>query len=1091
MKYLILIFFIANFFIAMAKSGPEVVLTTGHNSQIDVMTVSADNKYLASAGNNKIIKIWDIASNREFRTISGMDGRVEQLAFSSNNISLVGTTGHGELIIWDVITGEIKFQTKCNSGFKGLSFYNKGTELLFLNENLNLSSLNLKTKVETILSKELSAISMVVDKVNNIAYVMGLKGEMVYFDLKSKLAIKSINVFDKVNFSYTTAKISKNGRYIVNTYSDNKIRVFDTKLEKFIYQSPKYKTKIMAFEMDAINPVIYFSIHTGEVIFFNYLKKEKIHSYKDNSFITSCITTYPEGSVLLVANYNVIRFINIDSKKEFKKFEPKINKVVNMAYDQQGNFLAVASDKINIQIWNLRQNKIVHTLDGFFPCEFSPDGKELITMAYSTNMAVWDVESWEMKEELSTESELIQEIAFSSDGKYVAGSGYQNTIKIWDRVSGKLIKKLKGHTAGILALDFHPTRPILASGSHDETVRIWDFIKEKELQQFTDQTVVVSGVKFSPDGLRLASSAWDKTIFIRKTSDWTIEHILKGHTNSIIGLDYNKNGSVIVSYAGNNSVSKADNSLMFWDTKTGNQIAKVQDHESGITKAFFDLDADYTFSSSDDGTIKITNYKKKKTIATFIAIGKTEFMIYTPENYYMASRNALDGIAFRINGELVPFEQFDIYLNRPDIVAKEIGKTSVNLINAYNYLYKKRLRKYDLDEGNINLDYHVPSLINESPVPLITASESIKITVKCWDDIYNLNQINIYVNGTPIYGESGFRIKEDIKSYRKTLEIPLLDGKNKIQISCLNSNGAESHMESFEVVKEKGDSKNNLYIVTIGVSNYKDDRFNLKYPTKDAKDMIDKLSQSKELYANVIPKILLDEEVTLENFIGLEKFFENCNHNDLAIIFIAGHGVLDANFDYFFGTHDIDFNEPSKRGLAYDRIHELLNKIKPYRKLLIMDTCHSGELDKEEIEEGPDPEVDDGDVKFRGGTVNIIQKNGFGSENTVELTKDLFSDTRKGSGAIVISSAGGAEYAMESDKWHNGLFTYSFLTGFETGKNIYGVDVINADFNKNGMVEVSEIRKFVNNNVDSISEGKQIPSSREDNISQDYTIFVK
>lgn len=1091
MRFTLLVLFISQLFISNAAITPEVVLTTGHNDQINVMTVSKDNKYLASAGNNKIIKIWDIASNKEYRTISGTDGRIDQLAFSSNNISLAGTTGHGELIIWNVVTGEIEFETTCNSGFKGLSFYNNGTELIFLDENLNMVTVNLKTKKQTVLSKDIYVVSMVVDKGNQIVYSMGIKGELVYFDLKTNSQIKSVKVFDKVNFSYTAAKISADGRYIVNAYGDDKIRVFDTKVDKFIYQSSKYKAKIMTFEMDAIKPMIYFTLHTGEVIFFNYLKQKKTHSYKDDSFIANCMATYPAGKILLVANYNVIRFIDTDSKKEFKRFAPKISKVVNMAYDQQGKYLAVANDKVNIQIWDLRRNKIINTLQGFFPCEFSPDGKELITMSYTTNMAVWDVDTWEKKRELATEYELIQTISFSQDGKYVAGSGYNQVIKIWDRESGELIKKLKGHTAGILALDFHPTKPILASGSHDQSVRIWDFLNEKELNKFEDQTVVVSGVKFSPDGNYLASSAWDKTIFIRNTLDWSTTHVLKGHTNSIMGVGYNKDGSVLVSYAGNNSVSEADNSLMFWNTETGSLMAKLPAHEAGITKAFFDLDADYVFSSSDDGTIKISNYKKKKTIATFIAIGKTEFMIYTPDNYYMASRNALDGIAFRIDGELVPFEQFDIYLNRPDIVAKEIGKTSENLINAYNYLYKKRLRKYNLDEGSINLDYHVPHLINETSPPLVTQNRIIKVTVKCWDEKYNLNQINVYVNGTPIFGESGFRINETVKSYRKTIEIPLLDGKNKVQISCLNSNGAESLYETFEVVKQEEEGKNDLYIVTVGVSNYKDERFSLKYPTKDAKDMIAKLSESNGLYANINAKMLLDEQVTVENFVDLEKFFENCKHTDVAIIFIAGHGVLDANFDYFYGTYDMDFNEPSKRGLAYDRIHELLNKIKAYRKLLIMDTCHSGELDKEEIEEGPDPEVDDSDIEFRGGTVNIIAKNAFGSENTVELTKDLFSDTRKGSGAIVISSAGGAEYAMESDKWQNGLFTYAFLTGFEMTKDIYQKDVAKADYNGNGTVEVSEIRRYVNEKVSEMSGGKQIPSSREENISQDYAIFVQ
>ena len=202
----------------------------------------------------------------------------------------------------------------------------------------------------------------------------------------------------------------------------------------------------------------------------------------------------------------------------------------------------------------------------------------------------------------------------------------------------------------------------------------------------------------------------------------------------------------------------------------------------------------------------------------------------------------------------------------------------------------------------------------------------------------------------------------------------------------------------------------------------------------------------------------------------------------MAIIFIAGHGVLDANFDYFFGTYDMDFNNPTEKGLAYDKIHALLNKIKALKKLLIMDTCHSGELDKDEIEfnTGPEPELDESDIEFRGAGAGVRQKEGFGFENSLELVQDIFSDTRKGSGATVISSAGGAEYAMESDTWNNGLFTYVFLSGLTN--NV-------ADLNKDGVIQVSEIRTYVNLRVKELSDGKQIPSAREENISQDYVIF--
>jgi hypothetical protein len=197
-------------------------------------------------------------------------------------------------------------------------------------------------------------------------------------------------------------------------------------------------------------------------------------------------------------------------------------------------------------------------------------------------------------------------------------------------------------------------------------------------------------------------------------------------------------------------------------------------------------------------------------------------------------------------------------------------------------------------------------------------------------------------------------------------------------------------------------------------------------------------------------------------------------------IALAGHGVLNVDFDYYFGTQDMDFDHPEEKGLAYDLIHRLLNKIKAYRKLLIMDTCHAGELDKEEIEMAPNPELIEGDVQFRNAGVQVRQKEGYGAGNTVGLLQDVFSDTRKGSGATVISSAGGAEYAMESDVWKNGLFTYVLLYGLGHPEELGNFD---------SQISVSEIRAYVNQKVEDLSDGKQIPTAREENISQDYIIF--
>jgi WD40 repeat protein len=1072
---------------------PEVVVTTGHDDQINAVAISYDDKFLASASNDKILKIWDINLNREYRSFFGTNGRINYLKFSPNNHHILATTSSNELIVWDIFTGKEVFKTtKCSANGFAIDFINKGEQIIYLNDDNHISKIDLKLKTDTILNKDIYCTDIVIDSKINRAYINNMEGDILYYDLNTYQFTKSIKLFDKGKFGTLPSKISVNGKYIVTAYFDNIIRVFDTQKEKFIYESKPFDKKIMALEIDVKNAYLYFSLYSGEVIFFDYFKRKVFYSYKDvKGFTVNNITAYPLNNAIIITNFNTIKIIDLNSKTVIKYIKPKVSKIWNMAYDQQGKYLAVANNKVKIFIWDLEYNKIVDSINGFFPCEFSPDGKELYSMDYTSNLVSWNTGNWTKKTTYLTNNELIQKIAITANGNYIAGSGYQNQIKIWQKDKTKHIKLLKGHTMGVLALDFHPTLNLLASGSLDGTVKIWDYLNETELESFNDQTINISGVKFSPNGQLLASSAWDKTIYIRQTNNWRVQNILKGHTSNISGLDFNQSGDVLVSYASNNAVSKADNSLIFYKVDNGEQICQIKDHQTNVTKAFFDKAADYVFSCSEDGTVKISDYKKQKVLATYLAIGSKEFMIYTPDNYYIASKNALQNIAFRMGEKLVPFDQFDIYLNRPDIVAKVIGKSPTVIIKAYEYLHKKRLKKYNLDEQDMDIDYHLPHILKMNQIDLLTEAASVDLTLKAWDELYNLHSINIYINGTPIFGDGGYLIDTTVKSFQKTFTVQLMDGVNSIKFSSVNSKGVESIYESFELIKKTTNDKPNLYMVSIGVSAYKNNIFNLTYPSKDAKDMLSALSTNNGLYNKTFTKLLLNENVTLENFNQLIDFFKPCHQNDIAIIFMAGHGVLDENFDYYFGTYNMDFNHPEQGGLPYAKIHHLLNQIKAYRKLLIMDTCHSGELDKEEVERGPDAELIEGNVKFRSIATNVIQKEAIGLENSIEVASEFFSDTRKGSGAIVISSAGGAEYAMESDLWKNGLFTYAFLNGFEMTTNMNNKEISKADFNSNGFVEVSEIRKYAYDLVKKLSNNHQKPTAREENIDQDYIIFKK
>jgi hypothetical protein len=71
---------------------------------------------------------------------------------------------------------------------------------------------------------------------------------------------------------------------------------------------------------------------------------------------------------------------------------------------------------------------------------------------------------------------------------------------------------------------------------------------------------------------------------------------------------------------------------------------------------------------------------------------------------------------------------------------------------------------------------------------------------------------------------------------------------------------------------------------------------------------------------------------------------------------------------------------------------------------MLIDAGHFGEVDKEETEILASVKTNDGSKK-RG--MKNVKKTSLGLDNSFDLMRELFSDLRKTSGAIVISSASG------------------------------------------------------------------------------------
>jgi len=408
-------------------------------------------------------------------------------------------------------------------------------------------------------------------------------------------------------------------------------------------------------------------------------------------------------------------------------------------------------------------------------------------------------------------------------------------------------------------------------------------------------------------------------------------------------------------------------------------------------------------------------------------------------------------------------------------VLEKLGGADPIFIKALNKAYLKRLRKMDLSEDDLQASLILPSL-HVDYVNQETNQSKITVPVKAKDKS-TLKRIFVFINDVPVYGQKGKYITGS--NYEELLQLELSPGVNKMQFSVLNSFGVTSLTETRYVTYNAPKVKGHLYVIAIGVSDYLNDAFDLSYAAKDATDLVNLMATHTKNYSGFTPILITDSKATKEEILKVKATLMNTSVNDQVILFAAGHGLLDDDFNYYFATHDIDFYNPSKKGLIYEELEGLLDGIPARKKLMFIDACNSGEVDEEEIATLTARTNDsNSEVKSRG--FKNITKKKIGLENSVDLMQKYFNDLRKGTGAMVISSASGVEFAFESPIWQNGVFTYALLEGLKSG---------NCDANKDGQIQISELRNYVFDKVAELTDGKQHPTSRRENLEFDFVIW--
>lgn len=806
----------------------------------------------------------------------------------------------------------------------------------------------------------------------------------------------------------------------------------------------------------------------------------------------------PDGRLIAVSDranklvlYDAVRAVSLGP------IGPSAVLPVPLAIDEAKDQLFVVDDRAkSVDVLDLRQATKVRSIP--LPQPSSPHAVAMDPSAHilahvrrsvrktaarsfdDETLALLDVASGQDRELEALLDGGVAEVAFSEDGAVLVAAIWDSSkyhLRAYDVPTGRRLWDVEGvHEPSKLTPRRRGNVLLTVEGKSVVVVRDLATGRARGELRPSPKTPThrsVASVALSPDARRVVTTGTRGDVSV-----WDLATRALRTKPSEPGEAY---AEPVAYYAGPAELVVVDNDgeAQTLDATTLRESSRGRAHDGRALRAMSSKTGRWRVSLGIDLTLQVSRREgEAKGTVQIVRSPSGEYVFVAPGNAYLASKSALGTIAFRIGTRAYPFDSFDAVINRPEAVLTELG-AGARAVASARELTARRHRRLGIDPTRKGEDEVPDVTIKTTDLPVRTSARTMPLQVRANAWSSELDRVEVYVNEVPA-GVVALRDRH-VRAADVPLEVVLGAGPNRVQVSAFNARGLESLRETISVTLDAPASKPDLRVIVVGVSKYKVGRLDLDYAAKDAHDVAAFFKAHAGRFGAVRVVELVDADATRAGLVGLKTELAAAKVDDQVVLFLAGHGFLGLGDEYFFAPHDLDPKDAkaaAASGVPFADLEQLLRASPARRKLLLMDTCHSGEAD-----DGPSaPLAPDVKVRTRGLVLEtgVALGERVSLRDSTSLLAETFADVRRGSGAVVLSSAAGKELALEAGAQRNGLFTFALLEGLTTGR---------ADGDKDGSVRVSELREYVTRRVTTLSGGQQHPTARRENVVLDFEVF--